>query len=574
MLEDRNKVSHPPALGRRLWWLILSRLAAALLLMLLGAAWAWATSGPAVHRSLRGTLPFVLVVIVLDSIYAVARYFSNHFLAQARFQFFVDVLLVTWLVWTTGDVHSPDTALYIVVISAASFFLGPRDVMITSMGCAVAFTASTLAAINGVGAAGTHDLTQGSIAQAAQAIGVFDISFLVVGLLAARLAQRQSRSDVQLLAATQSLATLRALHERIVESIRSGVITTDLLGRIFTFNAAAEEITGYKAVDVYGQEASIFFGDMSQQVSESMRATSEGTPSPRFESDCLTSDGLRLRLGFSISPLFAESGETSGLVITFQDMTAVRALEETSRRQDRLAAVGRVAASIAHEIRNPLAAMRGSIQMLRSEVADDSAQANLMEIILRESDRLNRIITDYLAYARPRAASLSTVDVRALLDETFSLLRNSAEIGENHVLQQDLPTSEVIVKGDSEQLRQVSWNLSRNALQAMPGGGTLHVSLWRAGTGRVHLTFTDTGRGMTPDQVEHLFEPFSSTTGGTGLGLSIVYQIIRDHGGTINVRSREGQGTTITVELPAPESRSRNEAREVRSHTGIMTSGF
>ncbi|HEY3024781.1 MAG TPA: ATP-binding protein [Pyrinomonadaceae bacterium] len=470
--------------------------------------------------------------------------------------------------------HSPDTALYIVVISAASFFLGPRDVMITSVGCAVAFTASTLAAINGVGAVGTRDLTQGSIAQAAQAIGIFDISFLVVGLLAARLAQRQSHSDVQLLAATQSLAKLRALHERIVESIRSGVITTDLLGRIFTFNAAAEEITGYNAADVYGQEASIFFGNMSHQVSESMRAASEGTASPRFESDCLTSDGLRLRLGFSISPLFAESGETSGLVITFQDMTAVRALEETSRRQDRLAAVGRVAASIAHEIRNPLAAMRGSIQMLRSEVADDSAQANLMEIILRESDRLNRIITDYLAYARPRAASLSIVDVRALLDETFSLLRNSAEIGENHVLQQDLPASEVIVKGDSEQLRQVSWNLSRNALQAMPGGGTLHVSLWRSGTGRVHLTFTDTGRGMTPDQVEHLFEPFSSTSGGTGLGLSIVYQIIRDHGGTINVRSREGQGTTITVELPAPESLSRNEAREVGSRPGIMTSGF
>ena len=564
MLEDRNKLSHPPALGRRLWWLILSRLAAAVLLMFLGAAWAWGTSVPAVYKSLRGTLPFVLVVIVLDAIYSLTRYFSRHFLAQARFQFFVDVLLVTWLVWTTGDVHSPDTALYIVVIAAASFFLGPRDVMITSVGCAVAFTASTLAALNGLGVIGTRDLTQGSIAQAAQGIGVFDISFLVVGLLAARLAQRQSRSDVQLLAATQSLATLRALHERIVESIRSGVITTDLLGRIFTFNAAAEEITGYKAVDVYGQEASIFFGDMSQQVSESMQATSEGTASPRFESDCLTSDGLRLRLGFSISPLFAESGETSGLVITFQDMTAVRALEETSRRQDRLAAVGRVAASIAHEIRNPLAAMRGSIQMLRSEVADDSAQADLMEIILRESDRLNRIITDYLAYARPRAASLSTVDVRALLDETFSLLRNSAEIGDNHVLQQDLPTSEVIVKGDSEQLRQVSWNLSRNALQAMPGGGTLHVSLWRAGTGRVHLTFTDTGRGMTPDQVEHLFEPFSSTTGGTGLGLSIVYQIIRDHGGTINVRSREGQGTTITVELPSPGSRSRNDARQVK----------
>ena len=203
--------------------------------------------------------------------------------------------------------------------------------------------------------------------------------------------------------------------------------------------------------------------------------------------------------------------------------------------------------------------MRGSIQMLRSEVADDSSQANLMEIILRESDRLNRIITDYLAYARPRATSLSIIDMRAALDETFALLRNSAEIGDGHILQQDLPTSDVLVKGDAEQLRQVCWNLSRNALQAMPGGGTLQIALRCGEVGRVHLTFTDSGRGMTPDQVERLFEPFSSTTGGTGLGLSIVYQIIRDHGGTINVRSREGQGTTITVELPAAE---RPEAKD------------
>jgi two-component system sensor histidine kinase PilS (NtrC family) len=192
--------------------------------------------------------------------------------------------------------------------------------------------------------------------------------------------------------------------------------------------------------------------------------------------------------------------------------------------------------------------------MLRSEVADDSAQANLMEIILRESDRLNRIITDYLAYARPRSASLAIVDVRALLTETFSLLRNSPEIGGGHTLDEELPPYEVTVKGDSEQLRQVCWNLSRNALQAMQNGGTLHASIRYAAHGRVHLTFTDTGRGMTAEQVEHLFEPFSSTTGGTGLGLSIVYQIIRDHGGTINVRSHLGKGTTITVELPAAES--------------------
>jgi two-component system sensor histidine kinase PilS (NtrC family) len=166
-----------------------------------------------------------------------------------------------------------------------------------------------------------------------------------------------------------------------------------------------------------------------------MNAAATGKVSPRFHADCLTPNGLALRLGFSIAPLSGESGETSGMVITFQDLTGIRALEETSRRQDRMAAVGRMAASIAHEIRNPLAAMRGSIQMLRSEMDGDAEQTQLMEIILRESDRLNRIVADYLNYARPRPAELDNVDISALVAETFKLLRNSAEIGDDHVLE-------------------------------------------------------------------------------------------------------------------------------------------
>jgi two-component system sensor histidine kinase PilS (NtrC family) len=290
---------------------------------------------------------------------------------------------------------------------------------------------------------------------------------------------------------------------------------------------------------------------MTRQIADSMNAAATGKVSPRFQADCLTPNGLALRLGFSIAPLFTEEGETSGMVITFQDLTDVRALEETSRRQDRLAAVGRLAASIAHEIRNPLAAMRGSIQMLRAEMDADTEQAQLMEIILRESDRLNRIVADYLNYARPRPAELNDVDVSKLVRDTLKLMRNSAELTELHVLEEDLPSRPALVMGDAEQLKQVCWNVARNALQAMPEGGTFRIVLTEVEGNRVRLSFTDTGRGMTPEQVERLFEPFTSTTGGTGLGLSIVYQIIRDHNGTINLRSRQGAGTTITIELPA-----------------------
>ena len=537
------------SLGRKLWWLIFARLAVAIFLVLVRVIWISARG----EERWTQILPALLIVCGLTLVYSIAHRSSRTLPLQVRVQFALDIILVTWLNWTTDVIHSPYIALYIVIIAASSLFLGPRDAIVTSLGCAVAFTASALAVFSGYGTHSARELAEVGSSQTAQTVGLFDLAFLVVGLLSARLAERQSRSDVRLIAATQSLASLRALHERIVESIRSGVVTTDLDGRIYTFNAAAEEITGYKQMDVRGQDASIFFGEIKEIIDSSLDIHSTQA-SPRFEADCLTADGLRLRLGFTISPLFAEAGETTGTVITFQDLTHIRALEETSRRQDRLAAIGRMAASIAHEIRNPLAAMRGSIQMLRADMPSDSSQTELMEIILRESDRLNRIISDFLSYARPRSIIQTKVDVGELLQQTFMLLRHSAEIKPGHSIEEHVPAHPALIDADSEQLQQVFWNLLRNGLQAMPSGGTLRATVKENSDDRLQIIFSDTGRGMTPQQVEHLFEPFSSTTGGTGLGLSIVYQIIRDHGGTINVRSREGHGTTITIELPGKSS--------------------
>jgi two-component system, NtrC family, sensor histidine kinase PilS len=551
MAEPEQKSYSGAGLRRKIGLLIVGRLVASVLFLIAAAVWTHGGIGAVGRMALSGTWPIFITVVGLSLVYIIALRFFNRWQVQASVQLLIDVLLVTWLVWATGDISSPYAAAYILVISAASIFLGPRGALITCVGCVLAFTVITLATAAGWIPPLAHDPENALTAKAVQAIGINDIAFLVVGLLAARLADRQARSDVQLIEATQSLATLRALHERIVESIRSGVVTTDLEGRIFTFNSAAEEITGYKATEVRGQDASIFFGELQDRIERSMSAAQAGEPSPRFEAYCLTSDGLRLRLGFSIFPLFSETGETTGLVITFQDLTEVRSLEEAARRQDRLAAVGRVAAGIAHEIRNPLASMRGSIQVLRSDLSGDSSQAQLMEIILRESDRLNQIIADFLTYARPRNTQLALIDLREPLNETFTLLRHSPEIRDGHILEEELPDEPVMVSADAAQLKQVFWNLSRNALQAMPEGGKLSAGLQRTNSGRLRITFKDTGRGMTPEQVEHLFEPFSSsTTGGTGLGLSIVYQIVRDHNGTINVRSLEGQGTTITVELP------------------------
>ena len=539
------------AARQRLWWLVAGRAAVGLALLLLGLLSSRGPLSEALAANSRGATLAASALFAFSLACALAlRYSRVPLRAQAAAQIFCDVAVITWLVGASRDLNSPHVALYVVIISVSSLLLGARGALVTSVGCAASYTTLMLVRAAGL-VRGGGVFESATVGEVMTNVGLHDAAFLFVGLLAARLSERQVRTDVQLIEATHALEKLRALHERIVESIRSGVVTTDLGGRIYTFNAAAEEITGYRAESLRGQHVSILFGQINEHVEASLRTGGDSRQNPRFESDCLTAEGLRLRLGYSISPLQDERGGTTGLVITFQDLTQVRALEETRRRQERLAAVGRVAAGIAHEIRNPLAAMRGSIQVLSSEANGDPAQAELMEIVLRESDRLNRIITDFLTYARPRQVELAETDLREPLRETFTLLRHSPETRPDHVIEENFPGEPVRVRADSAALRQVFWNLARNALQAMPAGGTLRAELSRTEAGRVRVCFADTGDGMTPEQVERLFEPFSSSrAGGTGLGLSIAYQIVRDHGGTINVRSREGHGTTIIIELP------------------------
>lgn len=562
-MPERGEHENHAGQSRKLWRLIASRIV--LTTLLIGASFIWSRffmEGVGAGRAPFGGLaPIGAAVLFLSILYVATLLFSNLSLAsQAGVQLFFDVLLITWLVSVTGDLQSPYAALYIFVISIASVFLGAREALLTSVASALFYSSAMIALTLGLVKMESSGAASVSFGEALVRVGLNTVGFLVVGLLAAKLAERQTRSDVQLKETAHALASLRRLHERIIESIRSGVITTDLDRRIYTLNSAAEEMTGYSASSLRGQDLSILFGDIRERIEQSLRAVSEGHASPRLEADCLTAEGFRVRLGYRISPLTGEAGETTGLVITFQDLTDVRAMEETARRQDKLAAVGRVAAGIAHEIRNPLAAMRGSIQVLRDETADDPSRAELMEIVLRESDRLNRIITDFLTYARPRPVTLAEIDLREPLRETFALLRHSPETNAEHAIEEKLPDEPVAVQADENAIKQVFWNLARNALNAMPEGGTLRAKMEKTSDSRVRITFSDTGRGMSPAQVERLFEPFSSsTTGGTGLGLSIVYQIIRDHGGTINVRSREEHGTTITVELPCNAQPMRTE---------------
>lgn len=528
--------------------LIIGRLL--VIFLILVASWVW-NSGGRLKLSFddfpRGLFFVFLISVALTIAYFFILRLSRNYALQVRIQFFFDSLLITWLVWRTGDLTSPYITLYIVLVSIASAFLLARETILLASFCVLLFAVLSLAVA--MGALHSFGVTPSS-EKIVQIIAFNGGALLLVGLLAARLSDRHASGE-QLMETAKTLASLRVLHERIIESIRSGLITTDLEGNIYTFNTAASEITGYKSEEMLGKSIASLFGNIEQSMSLTLDSIEVGEQPPRFEADLMTPEGFAVRVGYGISPLFSETGETTGLIVTFQDLTEIRTMEESVRRKDRLAAVGRVAAGLAHEIRNPLGAMRGAIQVLDSQTPRGTAQASLMEIILRESDRLNKIITNFLTYARPRVGNFSEIDVREAIGDTVMLLRHSPDVKEQHKLETSLPRNPVMIAADPTQLKQIFWNLARNALFAMADGGVLNIETEKIAFNRVRIVFSDTGCGMSPEQVERLFEPFSdSTTGGTGLGLSIVYQIIRDHNGTINVRSRENEGTTITIELP------------------------
>lgn len=544
---NKTEFSAKTRLIQKIQTLIIGRLLAIFLLLV--AAWFW-QSGElklSFENFPQGLFLVFLIAVGLTIVYFFVVRLNRNFAWQIRTQLFLDALLITWLVWRTGDLTSPYITLFIVLISVSSIFLKWRETLLMASFCVSLFTVlAILSASSVIYSFGSAPETSKIV----QIVGFHDVAFLVVGLLASRLSARRASGE-QLKETTKTLANLRVLHERIVESIRSGLITTDLDGNIYTFNAAAAEITGYRAAEMRGKPIYSLFGNIHLPIADSLDATETGDNPPRFETDVMTPEGFGVRVGYAVSPLVSEMGEKTGLILTFQDLTEIRTMEENVRRKDRLAAVGRVAAGLAHEIRNPLGAMRGAIQVLQSTTPPESSHASLMEIILRESDRLNKIITNFLTYARPRVNNFSEIDVREAVSDTFMLLKHSPDIKEKHILKADLPENPLMISADPTQLKQIFWNLARNAIMAMPDGGELKIKLEETANERIRILFEDSGCGMSPAQVEQLFEPFSeSTTGGTGLGLSIVYQIIRDHNGTINVRSLENAGTTITVELP------------------------
>lgn len=486
-------------------------------------------------------------------LFALLGLFSRHYRWQAYLQMIGDVLLVTWLVHLTDAVRSPFIALYLIVIFTISCLTSRRG----TYGLTLLIMVSYLGLVMRV-----YQQMPDKILVHQSSLGFYIFAFFAVAFLSSQFNEQLSRTDANLALANRKLNDIRAFSERVIDSISSGLITIDLQHQIISFNRAAEEITGFSVAQVLGKPVNALFPAILEQLEAGKGVLLGGHGLSRLNLDCTTADGRQIQLGFSVSPLTTVTGEINGFVLPFQDLTDVMRLERDIRRQDRLAALGRVAAAIAHEIRNPLASMRGAVQVLGNDSRLSDEDAQLMNIVLRESDRIDRIISDFLMYARPRQPEKEVVNLNHLLEETLTLLRYNSEIDSSkyQLLAAPCPTP-ALVFADPGQLRQVLWNLARNAIKAMPDGGTFTIAINRTADGaHLEVHFIDTGIGMTEDQIERIFEPFSSfAAGGTGLGMSVVYHIINEHRGKIDVTSEVGHGTTITLLLAAQQETATEE---------------
>ena len=481
---------------------------------------------------------------------------TEAFVHFAWAQVAVDFLLETVLIARTGGIESPFAVLYVINVTVASIVPRRRVGLLTASLCIILFGVLTNAQLYGFGEIWKWlPPARLGAAEAMQAFGVYSLAFLTVGFLSGALADQLQRVDETLREKEQGLTRLRAFHENIVHSISSGVFTTDEEGQVTSFNPAAQEATGYSCQQVQGRHwREVFNWHPGQEGDEKLLNSSANM---RFEVECKRADGNRLVLGMTVAPLH-EQGESTGLVGVFKDLTQIRDLEEEMRRKEWLASLGEMSAGMAHEIRNPLGALAGAMQMLRKDLHADETSQHLMDIAVREATRLDTIITEFLQYARPPAPNLAEFDLNKVLAETLDLVQHEARARTNIRIVISPASGALRGQVDQDQMKQVFWNLATNAFDAMPKGGELsiatgirQVDISGQKVDVVEISFQDTGEGIPRENLDKVFLPFFTTKKkGSGLGLAAVHRIVDLHGGWIKVDSREGEGTRFVVCVP------------------------
>ena len=522
----------------RLWLAWLSKVRIIILTLLFGIELAIARLTPNPFP-LRLFIHVVLLWYTISLFYLLLLSFWEERRIQALLQVVTDLVLVTLVVYATGGVDSSLNFLYPLVIIVACILLPRAWAYLTGALAFILYVAVLeLTYFEVIPSYSTTHPGMGAL-QAIIFVNLF--GYLAVAYLAGLLAAKLRQVDVKLKHTKGALEDLQALHENIIQSISGGLITTGLDGYITLVNTAAQKLFERAEDDLLGRPVGQLFLDPLPSIGEE-RAHGE----VRF----VATNGFCKTFRVMATALAVPGRPTMGYVYTFDDLTGIRRLERDLRIQDRLAAVGRLAAAIAHEIRNPLTSIAGSVSML-SGIADLSDEhRQLLQIVMRESERLNGIITDFLAYSRGKQYQFSNVDLLPLLEDTLTLLDHRLVAQNTGIrIERAYGVPHAFTMADGDKIKQVFWNFCENAVRAMQSGGVLKVSLEQVGDDW-QINFADTGPGMSRQLVEKIFEPFQSQfEGGTGLGLAIVYQIVQAHEGKVWARSKLGEGSVFVLRL-------------------------
>ena len=556
----------------RQWLAWLVKVRVIILTFLLGIELAIAQLAPSPF-SLRLFVTTILLWYAISVFYLVLLAFWQEYRIQSLLQVVTDLALVSLVIYATGGVDSSVNFLYPLVIIVACILFPRTWAYLTA---ALAFilygTVLELTYFEVIPSYSTVHLEVKAL-QAIIFVNLF--GYMAVAYLAGHLVAKLRQVDVKLKHTSGALEDLQALHENIIQSMTGGLITTGLDGHITLANAAAQKLLDLIEPELIGEPINDFFIDALPQPHDQRG---------HGEVRRILPNGYRRTFRVQVSALGVRDKEPLGYVYTFDDLTEVRRLEREVRMQDRLAAVGRLAAAIAHEIRNPLTSIAGSVSMLSGVPELSEEQRQLLQIVTRESERLNNIITDFLAYSRGRKYEFQSLNLLPLLEDTLTLLEHRLASESSPIrVARKYAVREAWSMADGDKLKQVFWNFCENAVRAMRDGGTLTVSVEMSGDDW-QINFADTGPGMSQQLIEKVFEPFQSQfEGGTGLGLAIVYQIVQAHEGKVWARSQPGQGSVFVLRLrrltageelpPSRKPAHASDSLSVESHVETAVAG-
>ena len=484
---------------------------------------------------------FIAFLYLLTIVYALIIKWAKqriNFTVFAYIQIIIDAVAETVLIFMTGGIESIFAFMFPLSILSAAIVLNRRACFVIA-----AFSSLLYASLLGLQLYGFVQLPADPFITEKDFFykGFAYISaFCLVAFLSGYLSEKLYRATQSLQERDTVLSDLKAFSKYIIDSMPSGVLTTDLNRCISTFNISAQEITGLAQNEVIGKNPEDIFPFLEDCT----------VPSDRIEGEIYRSNRESFPVGMRLSRLKDSSGDPIGMIGIFQDLTELKTMEAEVKRKEQWAFIGELSASIAHELRNPLASLKASVEMLREKKVSGESADHLMNIALSEMDRLNGIITDFLLYARPQELQMENFDLHHSLRNVITLMQNSGTEGV-HVLSPSELEESLYITGDARKLQQVFWNLGLNAVDAVSDGGEVEIYTEKK-ENCVEITFKDSGGGISKEDMDKIFYPFFTTKEkGTGLGLSTAQKITEEHDGKVIVESgAESRGTSFKVLLP------------------------